>query len=200
MWIALLVAVLLAGLSLIRIGAMCRFGENGLEARILAGPFSLKVYPLKKRRKKMKQVQAKPRPEHKTPPGGRTSPGSIKLLKKFLPIAAQAAGELRQKIRINRLEFHLTAAAADPAGAALAYSGANAALGIFLPLFEQNFDVKERDIRVRVDFQRTRPTAEMCVAATMTVGQGAVFCLRLAQKLLPLMKEYRQKARRPAEG
>lgn len=47
------------------------------------------------------------------------------------------------------------------------------------PLVEQNFNVKERRLRTRVDFDAERPSVYLYAAATLTAGQA------LALGLLP---------------
>ena len=62
----------------------------------------------------------------------------------------------------------------------LLFGGANAAVGMIWPLVEQNFNVKERRIRTRVDFTAQRPDAALSAAATLTAAQALSLALRLA--------------------
>ena len=68
--------------------------------------------------------------------------------------ALRAAGSLRRKISVDLLEAHILLAGGDPASVAVAYGSANAVIGMVLPLLEQNFHIRRRDIRTAVDFEK----------------------------------------------
>ena len=89
------------------------------------------------------------------------------------------------------LDLELVLAAGDPAAAALVFGGANAALGMILPLLEQNFTIRRRDIRTAVDFDRKTPAVTLRAALTLTIGQGVAFAFYLAWKALPVLLKYR---------
>ena len=92
----------------------------------------------------------------------------------------------------------LTAAASDPASAALMFGGANAAVGMIWPLVEQNFNVKDRDIRTRVDFTAQRPEIALSAAATLTAAQAISLALRLAAGFLKANSQSNSVAKAPA--
>ena len=188
-WIVLLVVLLLlAGLSLVRVGGEVAYGEAGLSVRILAGPLRIRLYPFPKRRGRRAGKRRKASPPAPKPAETDQKPvrDTLRQLRAVLPVAARAAGALRRKIRIDRLSLSLTAAAPDPALAAMAYGGAWGLVGMLLPVLEQGFDVS-----VTVDYQRSTPRAEVQAAATMTVGQGALFALKVGLELLGALREER---------
>ena len=113
------------------------------------------------------------------------------LVKKFLPLIAEAAGRMKRKIRIDVLRLDLTVAAADPAAAAMAFGGANAFLGMIWPLIEQNFNVQQRCIRTRVDFQAQRPTVVLFAQLTLSIGTALHMGIRLTVRFLRLFAEYK---------
>ena len=76
--------------------------------------------------------------------------------------------------------------------------GANAAVGMIWPLVEQNFNVKDRDIRTRVDFNAQRPEVALSAAATLTVAQAISLALRLAAGFLKLNSQSNSGAKAPA--
>jgi hypothetical protein len=49
------------------------------------------------------------------------------------------------------------AAGTDPAQTALYFGGASAGYGILLPLLENNFNIKKRDLRAAVNFEASEP-------------------------------------------
>lgn len=110
-------------------------------------------------------------------------------MKQLLPVAADAAGQLRQKIRIDQFDLDLTVASADPAKTAVNYGKLNGAIGMFWPLVEQNFKVKAWRIRTNVDFTTEHPTVYLRAAATLTIGQIFALGVRVASKVLPILTQ-----------
>ena len=66
------------------------------------------------------------------------------------------------------------------------------------PLVEQNFNVKERRLRTRVDFDAERPSVYLYAAATLTAGQALALGLRLTTRCLAEFSKYRAEAGSPA--
>ena len=186
--IVLLVLVLL---SFVRLGAQVEYAASGVTVRVKTGPFLLTVFPrrgngtkagsARKKRKKNGAAAKEPAP----------TGGSVALVKKFLPLIAEAAGRMKRKIRIDVLRLDLTVAAADPAAAAMAFGGANAFLGMIWPLIEQNFNVQQRCIRTRVDFQAQRPTVVLFAQLTLSIGTALHMGIRLTVRFLRLFAEYK---------
>ena len=102
------------------------------------------------------------------------------------------------RLRIDVFQLEVTAAAPDPAAAALCFGGANAFIGMIWPLVEQNFNVKERRLRTRVDFDAERPSVYLYAAATLTAGQALALGLRLTTRFLAEFSKYRAEAGSPA--
>jgi hypothetical protein len=112
-------------------------------------------------------------------------------VKEFLPLAAEPAGRFKRKVRIDQLELELTAAASNPAAAAMAFGGANAALCMMLPLLENHFNVRQRSIRTAVDFEGSRPVIYLKAAFSLTIGQGVVLAVRLGFQALRILSQYK---------
>lgn len=178
LFILALVAVGLVLLSLIRVGVWVTYGPEGPTLRIKVGPVKLSLFPPKEKKRKKKR-KAKPEKPEQLQKKGELLP----LVRRALPTVAEAAGRLKRKVRLDRVYLDVTVGADNPAGAALAFGGVNAALGMIWPLVEQNFNVKDRRIRTQVDFSAPHTTVWADVAATLTVGQGVALALWLAPKL-----------------
>lgn len=180
-------------LSFVRLGALVEYGEHGLSVRVKTGPFKLTVYPRKPKKnetdtsKPPKKKQSAAQQKRSSAPKG----GPLAMVKKFLPLIAEAAGRFKRKIRIDVFHLDFTAAASDPAKAAMAFGGANAVIGMLWPLIEQNFQVKERRLRTAVDFNATAPSVSIFAQATLTLGQAITLGLRLTIRFLKLFMEYR---------
>lgn len=194
--IAGLVLLALFLLSLIRLRAVVRYGEKGLEVWARAGPIRLRVFPLgEKRPKKAGQKgERPPKKKKKGPPPPETGGpgGSLALVKEFLPVIASAAGGLRRRLQIDRLELDLTAAAADPAQAALAYGSANALIGMIWPVIDHHFNVRDRRIRTAVDFQRDQPAVYLWAGFSLRLGQAVSLAVRILVQCLGVLARHRQ--------
>lgn len=189
--VLLAVLLVLFLISRIRIGAKAEYSEDGAMVWVKAGPLSFQVWPAKKE-KKEKQERAKkaepPAEQEKAKPGG-----SFELLRRMLPLAAEAAGRLRRKVRVDQLRLDFTAAAPDdPAAAALSFGWANSAIGMIWPLLEHNFHIRSHCIRTRVDFQRAAPAVYLYLEASLNVGQAIALAVILFWKFFRIYQTYRE--------
>jgi len=215
--VLLIILAVLWLLGRIRLGGWVRYDENGLAVKVLAGPLRFTVFPRKplseaekaarkaregKKRAKQeaKKARAEARKAKKKARRGEKRPGeepekkggALPPLLDLLPLAAEAAGGLKRRIRIDELTVHLTWAAEEPAQAALGFGRANAVMGMIWPLLDHNFDVKKHDLGVQVDFNRSSPDVMCRAALTMRLGQLLGFGLRLGCKLLAVWSRSRK--------
>ncbi len=181
----ILVALFL--LCQIRIGALVDYGSAGLFLKLKFGPWFLSVLPSEEKPKKRKEKASKPAKQtqktaQEQPKPKRSVKDTIALVRAFVPLVGEAAGHMMRKIRIDVLKIHVIWASSDPASAAMGYGAGNALLGMLWPVFEHNFKVKERDLRVDVDFERSTPVVTISARATLTIGQGLSLGFRLGIK------------------
>lgn len=173
-------------ISLIRIGGRVSYGEAGLSASALVGPFKVRLLPGRPKKKKPEKPQKEKPPaaekHEEEPKDGK--PGTLSRLMQLLPVVGQACGALRRKIRIDDLELELIWGGTDPAAAALGYGRANAALGMLWPILDHNFKVKRHAFQISLDYGRGEPGVELRAAVTLTVGQAAALGLRYGTKAL----------------
>lgn len=179
----------------IRVGAAVEYSEAGLLLALRVGPVRVQLYPMKKRAgtKETKPKRASKHPADSGAAARRTSgKDTLKLALRFVPLLGEAAGRFKRKIRIDRLSLRVIWAASDPATAAMGYGAGNAALGMIWPVIEHNFKVKDRDLRVDVDFERKKPELEARAQATLTIAQGVTLAVSLGWKALKLYLGYRR--------
>lgn len=183
-----IVVLALVLVSLIRVGVRVQYAQNRLEVGLLAGPVQITLFP-RKAQKPKKPQKAKPAKAKKAKPKQKpkTVGEILELAKQLLPVALEAAGQLKRKIRIDAFFLDVVTASADPARAAVDYGRLNGAVGMFWPLVEQNFKVKEWRIRTNVDFTTEHPSVSLRAAATLTVGQIVALGVPLALKVLPIL-------------
>mgnify|MGYP007003801905 CR=1 FL=1 len=187
-WKVLLIILLVLWLiSLIRIGGRVSYGEAGLFAAALAGPFRIQILPAKPKKKKPGKKPKKEKPpvaeKHKKEPE-EGQPGALSRLMKLLPVVGQACGALKRKIRIDDLDLELIWGGSDPAAIALGYGQANAVLGMIWPIFDHNFKVKHHSFQIGLDYDRPAPAVEVRAAVTLTVGQIFALGIRYGVKVL----------------
>ena len=184
--VLLVLCILLFLLGLIRLGGGVEYSAGGVEAHIRVGLFRFRVFPGKekgdKKERKKKPKKEKPPKEEEEPKSKMGGP--IELVKAFLPLVCEAAGELKRRIRIDALRLDYTAGGRDAAQTAMAFGGSNAAIGMILPLFQQNFDLKEYRVRTAIDFNAKGATIYVYAAFSARLGQLVSFGIRFGWKFL----------------
>ena len=195
---ALILAALLL-LGQIRFGAQVLCSSAGVKLKLKIGPVKITLLPQKEKKRPEKKPK-KPKKPKKAAEGPPLGPEEIiALVKQALPVALEAAGRLKRKIRVDRLYLDVAVGGEDPAAAATAYGGLNAAIGMIWPLVEQNLHVKDRRIRTRADFLETRTRVDLDAAATLTVGQALALAFWLAPKLPRILRTIMKKDKTNAE-
>ena len=166
-------------LGQIRVGGSGEYSQEGVLVRVRLGPAWIQVFPIKgekkekppkEKKEKQKKKDGKEAPSKKGGPWG--------LIRDVLPVACQAAGELKRRIRIDKLLLDFTAGGPDAANTAMMFGYSNAAVGMLLPLFEHNFNVKERRVRTAMDFTGKEPVIYIYAAFSARIGQLVSFALR----------------------
>jgi len=163
-------------LAILPLGASVCYDEDGPVVRIVIGPLRFQVFPGKKKNEKPKkeksEVQKKPAspgPKEKKNPakkGGKVAD--------FLPLVHTALdflGAFRRKLRVNRLQLKLIMAGGDPCDLAVNYGKAWAAVGNLMPLLENVFVIKKRDVEVECDFTAEQMTVLARLDLTITLGR-----------------------------
>lgn len=187
-----IVVLALVLLSLIRVGVWAEYAQKTFTVRLLAGPVRVTLFPRKAKQPKpakAKKAKASKQKKSKPPKKPKTAGEIFDLVKELLPVVTDAAGQLRRKIRIDQLYLDMIVASADPAKTAVNYGRLSGVIGMFWPLVEQNFKVKEWRIRTNVDFTTEHPTVYLRAAATLTIGQILALGVRVASKVLPILSK-----------
>ncbi len=196
---AILVLLLLGQ---VRLGGEAEYASAGLFVKVRFGWLRLQVFPLKREKKKKPPKPKKEKPPEQKDGGEAKSQrgGSLELIKRMLPLACEAAGELKRKIRIDRLYLDLTVASADAAGTAMAYGYANMTLGMLWPMIEQNFEVKDPRLHTGVDFTAQSPTVYLSAAFSARLGQLVSFGLRFGWKALRIYLQSKRNTKTQKEA
>ena len=177
-----LVLVVLFLLGQIRIRVRGEYSAEGLTAQARLGPVRFQVYPVKNQ-KDHKAPKKKKTPK-KEPAEQPKAGGPAKLLLRLLPLALEAGGQFRRKLRVDLLRLEVTAGAPDPADAAMIYGRTNAALGAAWQPLTTAFHVKDGRASVRIDFDSDRTTVYGITALSIKVGQALWLRLYFGAKAL----------------
>ena len=108
----------------------------------------------------------------------------------FLPLVEKVLDFLdafRRKLRVNHLEMKLILAGSDPGDLAENYGKAWAVLGNMMPLLENVFVIKKRDLEVECDFLADSTLITARLDITITIGR--VISLLVVQGL-PALREF----------
>lgn len=184
--------VCLLVLAWIPLGIRVSYGEAGFEARVIAGPVKITLFPRKKRKKKPKTTDSsektteettkapseKKRPKTETTEKdepGMQSGGSLERFVPWIRLALDFLRALRRKIRLDNLYLHVVLAGDDPCDLAVNYGRAWAVVGDLLPKLERVFVIGKRDIQVGCDFAAEKIT--VAARGDMTITLGRTLCL-----------------------
>ena len=198
-WLIFLAVLLLLGSM--PLGLRLRYDAGGAEAVLLVGVFRLGLYPMSDRlyrllhRPKKQKTQpvpqaptAPPQPPPKKKPGGDW--------KRFLPLLQTGLdflGDLRRKLRVDHLTFHLIMAGDDPADLAVYYGRAWAAVGCLMPRLDRAFVIKKRDVQVECDFVGTETRVVFAMDLTIALGRllglAIRYGIRIVKQFLAIKKK-----------
>ena len=202
--------VCLLVLAWIPLGIRASYGEAGFEARVIAGPLKITLFPRKNRKRKpktgdssektteetTKSPSEKKRPETETTEKdepGMQSGGSLERFVPWIRLALDFLGALRRKIRLDNLYLHVVLAGDDPCDLAVNYGRAWAAVGDLLPKLERIFVIRKRDIQVGCDFAAEKITVAARGDMTMTLGRtlclGTIYGIRALKIFLTMKRE-----------
>ena len=175
--IALGVLVLIA---IIPAGASIFYDEDGFRAFVIAGPFRIPVFPIKKKEKKEKKEKPKKEVKKKT---RKTSPAKANPKEKktkggslldFLPVLDKILDFLsafRRKLRVPHLELKLILGGGDPSDVAYNYGRGWVVLGNLMPLLDSVLYIKKRDLEVECDFLAEKTTVVARFDISITIGR-----------------------------
>ena len=172
--IALGILVLIA---ILPVGIRIEYDSDGFYASAIIGCIHIPVFPVKKKAKKEKKAP-KPTEEKKAE---KTTEKKPELKKKkggnigdFLPVLDRVLDFLsafRRKLRINQLELVLTLGGGDPCDLAVNYGRGWALLGNLVPVLENAFIIKKRNLEVECDFLAENTAMIARVDISITVGR-----------------------------
>ena len=151
--LGIVLAVLLL-ICLLRVGIVAVYCESGVIVEAVIGFFRLRLLPARQKKAGKKTVKKASKREAAE---SAAKAGKLAGLKNQLPSIRKALSRLRRKLVINELTVYYMAAGDDPASAALTFGGVSAGYGLLLPILENSFIIKKRDLRATVNFNAAEP-------------------------------------------
>lgn len=177
-------------IAMIPVGVSAAYDENGPQVRVIIWPFRILVYPKTKKNEKQVKKSVKT-PKKKAKPSGNKKPakkrgGSIQDFLPIVDIILDFLDAFRRKLRVNNLELKLILAGSDPCDLAVNYGRGWAVLGNLMPLLENKFIIKKRDLEVECDF--LADSTQVIARLDLTITIGRVVSLLLVQGV-PFLRE-----------
>ena len=164
-------------IALLRFGIAAEYSDTGIKAWVRIGFISLMIYPEKEHRlHKIRKVREKVRYKMK--------PGSLNELLETIPPIKEMFSRFRRKLLIKRLKIHYTVASEDPYKTAMTFGSANAATSIIVPLLEEKFRIKKKDIQISADFETEEQKIYFNIAISIAMWEAIYVIIAL----LPILK------------
>lgn len=208
-WIVLGLALLaLFLLGQVRVGVRAEYSQAGPQVWARLGPAGIKVFPRppKGKTKPKKEVpkadELKRQAVEESPKKGpvvKKLGGPLELVRNFLPLVLEAAGQFKRKLRVDILFLELTVGGDDPADAALLYGRANALLGSIWGPLTHAFRVKDGRARTQIDFNSQATTIYGTASFSLKVGQILWLALYFGTRALVRFLKLRRAARKKAQ-
>lgn len=181
-WLIALAVLFL--LSILPLGVSGRYDIRGPLLHITAGPVKFRLYPPKDKKEKPKKEKAKKKKSATGKKEEKTPGGSLKDFLPLVNLALDFLGDLKRKLRITRLDMHLTLAGGDPCDLGINYGRAWAALGNLIPRLEEMFVIKKRNMEVACDFAADTTVIYARADISITLGRLLVLVARYGLRAL----------------
>lgn len=171
--IIIILAVFIAA-AMIPLSVRGRYAPDEVLLQIRSGPFSKTLFPRpegkpKKAKKPEKSVEkADAADEDKPKKPGIDIP---ELIKAGVPAMFDTLGRLRRKLTVNELTLWFSSGSPDPYDAAMNYGTVSAVLGALIPVLDNYFTIKKRDIRTAVSFEGEGNSILLDVRLTLRVWE-----------------------------
>lgn len=191
--VGLIILACLLLIGLIPLGIRAWYEQGNAKVLLTIGPLRLAVYPRKNRKKPVKSKNKKNDFEsHAQVAKERRSIGDylpvVQLVLDFLT-------DFRTKLRINELRFKAILAESDPCDLSIHYGQAWGAVGGIMPILENCFTIKKRNIEIECDYLEDSTKITAYVDMTITVAHILSIGIYHGYKLLRKYLEIKNKAK-----
>ena len=177
-------------IAILPIGVSAIYDEDGPRASVIAGPIRIPVYPVKKKVKTEKPQKVKKQKVPQTSgkkPEKKKKGGSIHDFLPVVDLILDFLSAFGQKLRVKHLDMKLILAGDDPSDLAVNYGRGWTLLGNLMPLLENAFVIKERNLEVECDFLADKTVIIARLDISITIGR--VFSLAVVRGI-PILREF----------
>lgn len=177
-WIILSVLVLTFVILLSPVSALIEYNGDGCSVtlRYLFVRMTIpRKTPKQEKPRKNDISPSKPKPKRK---------GTLRDLVELLKLVIKTLGKLVKSIRVRDLKIDALIASDDPFKTAILFGTSGAAVGVLLPLIEQNFRVDRRTVNVNADFEHNESSVDLFAKCSIRVIQVLAIALVFAYNFL----------------
>jgi len=174
MIVATVILAIILMIAMLRFRLILEYSDTGLEATAKAGPFTIRGMQNRRERLKTKRKELKA--------GG--AAGFFDILK----TAKTALSRLRRRLLIKRLTLYYTAGGDDPVKTAMHYGAAHAVFGMIIPVLEESFRIKRRDLDAFADFEAAGPKIYANAVFSIAIWEAVYIFFALFPVFLPSKK------------
>ena len=144
--------------------------------------------------------EKEPEKQEKTRPEARKAPAEteqktlpdLKALKPWIRLGIDFLGDLRRKLRIDRMDFHLILALEDPCDLAVLYGSTWAVVSDLQAHLNRLLVIEKQDVQVECDFTAEKTRAFGRLDLHITLGRAVVllagYGVRAVRELLSMKK------------
>lgn len=182
--------------------------EEGAPRLLLRyGPVRRQLFPPpeggEEKKKKPSGKKAKKKPGREKSKGKRAGVNREQIfyaLEKLPPILGRALRRTGRSVRFQPLKVYVLVAGGDPADTALLYGRLEAALHGALPVLERAVRIRDRDVRLFLDFSAREMDVIADVGVSLRPGSLVWIALRAGGSLLKWFLGFRRLASPPEEA
>ena len=199
-WIIALTVIIL--IAVIPLGITAAYQDGQPLVKVFAGPVRITLLPKKEKADKKKKKEkhaadskngtAESKKKSSASPEKAKKKISLNQIKMLLGLALKLLDDLRKKIRVTELKFHLILSGEDPADVALNYGRVWELMGNLWPRAEHAFSIKKQDIKIACDFEAEKTKAEAKITVNLLFGRLVVLAVRYGFRLLKEMLRLKQ--------
>ncbi len=189
--IPLVIAGVFALIPFVPVGVLLIYDAKGLDYRICVGPLRIKLKGKKSPKestpklKKDVNIITRKAKDAVTKKDG----GELSQFRPLLEALVNLLADLRRKIRVKNMDLDLILGGEDPCSLALNYGKAWAAVGNIIPVLEQIFTIRKRNVQVHCDFMSQ--STKVFLRLHMTIALFRLVSL-LVKYGVPLYREYEE--------
>ena len=177
----IIVLLILTVLMLIPLGVDGGYNGKSFILGIRIGLFNIRILPKKPKQPKLrkpKKIKKQKSDENEEKKPKTKKSFNKKKLFGLIKTGLKALGRLKRKLRVDYIRIRYTFASDDPFNTAMGFTASSAAIGMFLPLIDNAFNIKERDVGTSFNFLSEKPEIDCWI--TLSIQVWEVFYVAIA--------------------